>query len=155
MEFLKPENIKYIVIHCTDTEPRMSIDVETIRQWHFARGFEDIGYHFLIMPDGIICKGRSLEYVGAHCQGLNRKSIGIAYVGGRLGCSNHDTRTRLQKLSICTLVCQLVKEYPTIEKLIGHHDFNNRRLCPCFDVLADYGVWFDDIKREIRSFRHP
>lgn len=59
-------------------------DAATIRKWHLMRkdqGYEDIGYHFVILRDGIVENGRSLNLVGAHAKGKNIDSIGICLEG--------------------------------------------------------------------------
>ncbi|KAJ8280751.1 hypothetical protein GJAV_G00058570 [Gymnothorax javanicus] len=45
------------------------------------RGFEDIGYNFLIGGDGTIYEGRGWGIVGAHAKGNNHDSLGIAFMG--------------------------------------------------------------------------
>lgn len=57
------------------------VSVETIQKWHMARGFEDVGYHFLIYPDGKRLRGRQLKYIGSHALGRNSKSIGVCFIG--------------------------------------------------------------------------
>jgi hypothetical protein len=57
------------------------VDVETVRKWHIAKGWDDIGYHFLIRKDGTVEEGRPLTKVGAHVEGLNHYAIGIAFSG--------------------------------------------------------------------------
>ena len=37
-----------IVIHCTQTPADMDFGVEKVIQWHKNRGFDTIGYHYLI-----------------------------------------------------------------------------------------------------------
>lgn len=71
-----------IIIHCSATREGQDIKAKTIKQWHKARGFSDIGYHYIIDLDGTIEKGRDESLVGAHCIGKNAISIGICYVGG-------------------------------------------------------------------------
>ncbi|SPF53261.1 N-acetylmuramoyl-L-alanine amidase [Candidatus Desulfosporosinus infrequens] len=73
-----------IVIHHTasPTEVRRSgktvpVDVAMIREWHQTKGWSDIGYHFVIMPDGRCAEGRPLCRPGAHCIVGRRNSIGI------------------------------------------------------------------------------
>ena len=73
-----------IVIHHTasPTEVRRSgksvpVDAAMIREWHKNKGWSDIGYHFLIMPDGRCEEGRPLNRPGAHCKVGHRNSIGI------------------------------------------------------------------------------
>ena len=82
--FIKPKfrNIKKIIIHCTGTKKGDRISREQIKKWHLERGFEEIGYHYIIEIDGNVQIGRPLHLVGAHCYGQNDDSIGIAYVGG-------------------------------------------------------------------------
>ena len=40
--------IHKIIIHCTATREGDDISVDTIRRWHLARGWSDIGYHYVI-----------------------------------------------------------------------------------------------------------
>ncbi|WP_088228511.1 peptidoglycan recognition family protein [Desulfosporosinus sp. FKB] len=53
------------------------VDCEIIREWHKAKGWKDIGYNFVIMPDGDCQAGRPLSQQGAHCKAGKRNSIGI------------------------------------------------------------------------------
>lgn len=46
-----------------------------------SRGWDDIGYNFLIGGDGSIYVGRGWTHQGAHTKGYNRKSICIAFIG--------------------------------------------------------------------------
>ena len=71
--------VKEIIIHCSATREGQQIPVDTIRDWHLAKGWNDIGYHFYIDLDGTINKGRDIDKIGAHCKGHNRNSIGICY----------------------------------------------------------------------------
>lgn len=47
----------------------------------YFRGFDDIGYNFLIGGDGRAYEGRGWNKQGAHTKGFNEKSIGIAFSG--------------------------------------------------------------------------
>ena len=55
-----------IVIHCTQTPAEMDIDVEKVTQWNKDRGFDTIGYHYLIKRDGTLQTGRDEDVTGAH-----------------------------------------------------------------------------------------
>jgi len=59
MDTLK--EIKFIVIHHST---RNEDSLEFIKQRHLKRGFEDIGYHYLIDSDGILHKGRAEKFWG-------------------------------------------------------------------------------------------
>ena len=125
-----------IILHCSATREGQDIKAKTIKQWHKDRGFDDIGYHYVIDLDGTIEKGRAEELVGAHCKGYNATSIGICYVGG---CDKNmkpkDTRTPEQKRSMLSLVRKLVNKYKIpVTQIWAHHDFDKHKACPSFDV---------------------
>ena len=133
----KLSKVNEIIIHCSDTEASVSIPRNTFVQWHVnERRFSDVGYHFIIQPDGSITLGRSLKYVGAHCKGRNLHSIGVCYVGGRLNGQYADTRTPMQKSTLIQLIKDLCNSFP-ISKISGHRDYS-RRACPCFDASKEY-----------------
>lgn len=70
-----------ITIHCSATPNGKEVPAKTIKEWHLARGFKDIGYHLIIQPDGTCEHGRPLNQVGAHVEGANRDNIGICLIG--------------------------------------------------------------------------
>lgn len=128
--------IKGIILHCSATPEGKDYTVSTIRQWHLQRGFNDIGYHFVIYRDGSINKGRDISKVGAHCTGHNSDTIGICYVGGCdiTGKKAKDTRTPQQKASLVKLVRQLMTEYNlTKQQIHCHYEYANKA-CPSFDI---------------------
>ena len=59
--------ITEIIIHCTATRPDAECTVESIRRYHRSLGWHDIGYHYVIYPDGSVHSGRPVEQAGAHC----------------------------------------------------------------------------------------
>ena len=73
--------ITEIIIHCSATTEGKDFTVEDIDRWHRQRGFNGIGYHFVIYRDGSIHAGRSKRQIGAHCKGHNTISLGICYIG--------------------------------------------------------------------------
>lgn len=71
--------IRQLILHQTATATGT---LESIRRYHKETlGWSDIGYHFLLTPDGLVHRGRPVERVGAHCRGDNAHSIGICCVG--------------------------------------------------------------------------
>ena len=130
--------INKVILHCSDTIQGAHIDVDTIRQWHEARGWDDIGYHYVIYLDGTIHKGRDLDIVGAHCRGNNKDSIGVCYIGGRSAKENKpaDTMTAEQELGWLQLWYALKTLFGNI-KLHGHNEFSEKA-CPSFDVQEKY-----------------
>lgn len=45
-------SINETIVHCSATAEGKDFTVAQIRQWHLARGFSDIGYHYVIYRDG-------------------------------------------------------------------------------------------------------
>ena len=130
--------INQIIIHCSDTIEGKNFTVDDIKKWHKARGWTDIGYHYVVYLDGSIHKGRNEEVVGAHCEGHNAHSIGVCYIGGKEAGTFRakDTRTKAQKEALIRLLMKLVCKYPDAE-IVGHRDLANRK-CPCFDARKEY-----------------
>lgn len=111
--------------------------VKEIRRWHVeGRGWSDIGYHYLSDRDGAIAQGRPLERIGAHVQGHNEGTIGIALVGGYGGKASDnflDNYTTEQDEAVRKLIAKLKRAYPSITKVSGHNQYANKE-CPCFYV---------------------
>ncbi len=131
--------INKIIIHCTATPEGREHDVADIRRWHLKRGFNDIGYHYLIHIDGTIEEGRPISKQGAHCSGQNRGSIGICYVGGMSKDMKKakDTRTQAQKDSLIKLMHELIYKYNKDMTIHGHNEYANKA-CPSFNVQEEY-----------------
>jgi len=131
--------INKIILHCTATPEGRHHDVADIRRWHLKRGFNDIGYHYLIHIDGTIEEGRPLNKQGAHCSGQNRGSIGICYVGGMSKDMKKakDTRTQAQKDSLINLMHELIYKYNKDMTIHGHNEYANKA-CPSFNVQEEY-----------------
>lgn len=134
--FKDMREINEIIIHCTATPEGREVSADEIRKWHKARGFKDIGYHYVIHLDGRVENGRNIETVGAHCEGHNANSIGVVYVGGlaKDGKTPKDTRTAKQKAALKWLVGGLVVHFGA--SVHGHNEYSDKA-CPCFDVGSE------------------
>jgi N-acetylmuramoyl-L-alanine amidase len=136
-EYRYMRDIDKIIIHCTATPDGRHITVKDIRGWHLARGFKEIGYHYVIYLDGSVHGGRALSKVGAHVKGHNTGSIGIAYVGGidRSGAAK-DTLNPAQEVAIVNLIKALRERFGELT-LHGHNEFENKA-CPSFNVKTKF-----------------
>ena len=57
-------------------------EMQFIQDYHQnGRGWIDIGYHFLISPQGDIFEGRPVNVVGAHVKDRNTGNVGISIMG--------------------------------------------------------------------------
>ena len=130
--------ISFFIIHCSAVRPDQRSSAADIDCWHRARGFNSIGYHFVVRRDGSIEMGRPMEKVGAHCLNRNAHSIGICYEGG-LDANGKpaDTRTPQQREALRKLLQQLHKQFPKAV-IAGHNMFNPMKACPCFDAMREY-----------------
>lgn len=115
-------DIKYHIIHCSDSAFG---DVTEIRKWHKARGFRDIGYHFVIRRDGEVEMGRPINEIGAHCKGFNLESIGTCMVG-------KSDFTPAQFAALVEVHLMLESLFPHIQ-INAHYEFNSGKTCPNFN----------------------
>lgn len=130
-------SINLIIVHCSATKEGIDYTTADIKRWHLARGFSDIGYHYVVYRDGSIHNGRDVNISGAHCTGYNSHSIGICYIGGLDSKGNKkDTRTDAQKSAILNLLKTLKGLYPNAT-IHGHNEYANKA-CPCFDAYKEY-----------------
>nr|DAO14526.1 MAG TPA: endodeoxyribonuclease I [Caudoviricetes sp.] len=128
-----------LIVHCSATPEGRDYTVDDITRWHKARGFDTIGYHYVVYRNGDVHIGRA-EYVqGAHARGHNRNSIGVCYIGGCAedGKTPKDTRTPEQKEALTKLLRGLRRKYPEA-KIFGHRDFDKHKACPSFDARGEY-----------------
>lgn len=105
--------------------------IRGIQNYHMdssATGWNDIGYHFLIGPDGKIYQGRPETVVGAHCS-PNTNSVGICMIGDY--DEGKDEINPAMEESMLKLVSWLASNYKVDPKvnLYGHCDFSEKS-CP-------------------------
>jgi len=79
---LNPEKRIIAIHHTAGVANSDRATVKNIQSYHMdTRGWSDIGYHFLVAPNGTIYEGRELQYQGAHVYGHNAGSIGLNFLG--------------------------------------------------------------------------
>ena len=120
--------IKKIVVHCSASPDTMDIGVKEIREWHKQRGFNDVGYHWVIRRDGKCEQGRPESQIGAHVKGHNRDSVGIVWVG-------IDEITEEQKKTLDRILRGLMKNYDlSVDDVVGHYELYSGKTCPNLDM---------------------
>ena len=126
-----------IIIHHS-ASPRDTTTINDIRAWHKARGFADVGYHFVIESHGKLRPGRPISEVGAHCRCHNRHSIGVCVVGNNL--VPKDKWTASQVLQLCLLLGRLKDQLGTLA-VVGHRDVpGTATQCPGLDISTLLGL---------------
>jgi len=130
---------KRITIHCSDSPNGKYFGVNEIREWHRARGFHDIGYHFVVVPDGSIQEGRPTHVQGAHVENENENNLGICLVG-------KDKFTSCQFESLRHLLNDLTNRFGINKgNIYCHYQFDSARAqgktCPNIPINAVL-AWF-------------
>lgn len=138
-----------ITIHCSATKPTQHVNAKIIDGWHKDRGWQGIGYHYVILRDGTLERGRPLKFMGAHVKGHNQDNIGICMVGGideQGNAENNFTDAQFQTMkNVVTALqdsCGIANE-----DIKGHRDYSPDlngdgkvtpdefyKQCPCFNV---------------------
>jgi hypothetical protein len=133
--------LREVIVHCTATRPdwmaarTLAEKIDEVRRWHRARGWRDIGYHFLIDRNGEIAVGRPLEQVGAHVIGRNDRTIGVALIGGHGAAATDrfsDHFTAAQDVALRQLIAALNQTFGGLA-LSGHNQWA-AKACPGFNV---------------------
>jgi len=120
-----------------------------------GRGWNDIGYHFLVDRAGNIYQGRPETVIGAHVGGANTGNIGVCL----LGCyhppeaSCFQTITPESRQSIVELFSWVSDTYgqsPSV--LLGHRDYFGTTACPGDNIWIELPRFKAEISDFIQSY---
>jgi N-acetylmuramoyl-L-alanine amidase len=130
---------KRMTLHCSASPNGRKETVDDIRAWHIARGFTDVGYHFIIYVDGTVAHGRPITMMGAHVAGDNQDNVGICLIG-------NDRFSSAQLYSLRGLLDVLFHVYSIPnEQLFCHYEFSSAKAqgktCPNIKV-EDLREWY-------------
>ena len=121
------EDIKLLVVHCSDTEDNDKLRAVDLHKMHLNFGWDGISYHKIIKRCGKIENGRPEYWMGAHVKGKNDISLGVCLIG-------RYKFTAKQYLSLEKVLKKWKSLYPKA-KIVGHRDTGNtNKTCPNFDV---------------------
>ncbi len=129
-----PQSPKQIILHHSwlpnASQYTGAATIRGIQDYHMndpKTGWIDIGYHFLIGPDGKIFRGRPETALGSHCV-PNTDKIGICCIGDY--DPGKDPLTPAMYESVKKLVPYLAAKYKISKsELYGHRDFSPKT-CP-------------------------
>lgn len=130
-----------VVIHhfaSPDIAPSATQSKETeamrgVERSHLGRGWQGIGYNFVIFGSGRVYEGRGWGRVGAHAPGANSKSVGI--------CFGWDGQARGLTPGAVQAAHELLREGITLgwlapELEIRGHRFYSQTTCPGDRIFA-------------------
>ncbi len=123
--------VRTIIIHHSASS-RDSTSLEKIDAWHRDRGFDEIGYHFVIEGGGELRHGRALPRDGAHAP-PNPGRIGICITGNNT--QRGEEWSIEQLLSARVLIGALRTVWPGLP-VEGHRDVMREgyTACPGVDI---------------------
>lgn len=131
--------ITHISVHCSFSPQGREDDAKTIDEWHKKRWGSGIGYHYVILEDGTIQKGRWVDYAPAAVKGHNKGSIAICRIGGmgKDGVAVHDATHEqyyaLQKLTRLLISDDMYSLSPSDIK--GHREYAGvKKSCPLMNM---------------------
>lgn len=130
--------LKYFVVHHSVTSPTTT--PEQIAKMHLARGWDGIGYHFVITNDGVIHYVGDLGTWRANVLNMNDKVIGVNMIGD---FRNGKRPTDAQYKAINVLYREFVADgrFPGIKgpASVKFHNELQATACPC-DVVKAYVI---------------
>ena len=88
----------------------------------------NVSSQFLVARDGTIYRLMPENWMARHVIGLNYSSIGVENVGGE--GNKKDDLTLAQRASNKKLIRYLKVKYPSIEYLVGHHEYKQMESTP-------------------------
>jgi len=88
----------------------------------------NVSSQFLVARDGTIYRLMPENWMARHVIGLNYSSIGVENVGGQ--GNKKDDLTPAQVKANIALVQYLKAKYPSIEYLVGHHEYRQMEKTP-------------------------
>lgn len=121
--------------------------VRMIQTFHIeSRGWDDIGYNFLVGGDGNVYVGRGWDIQGAHTKGYNVNSICIAFIG---------TFNKIEPPKAQLYAAQkMIEEGVKLNKLTSDYSlYGHRQLIPSespglalYDIIKKWDHWTESIK---------
>ncbi|MBL9121029.1 MAG: N-acetylmuramoyl-L-alanine amidase [Phycisphaerae bacterium] len=136
--------VRYVTVHHdgldrleTGTAGQAMADrIELYRSGHRAKGWGDIGYHFVIDRGGAVWEGRELKWQGAHVKDRNEGNVGILVMG------NFEIQrpTQAQLLSLRNHL-RAVCAYFTVpwERVFSHREWPGAQtLCPGQNLQREF-----------------
>ncbi len=158
--------IKKIVLHCSASDYGNVLEID---EWHKSRGWQGVGYHYVILNgypnqrqasrksrwsflDGAVECGRPLDKspyldaaeVGAHAYNFNRESVGICLIGQPGEFSIR------QLYAARTVISALIWEFDIpVSGVVGHSELNSQKNCPGLDMNHFRQYLVDDRKLEL------
>jgi hypothetical protein len=132
--FVKPQRVvSKVFLHCSASDNPKHDNIKTIRLWHAARGWNNIGYHFYINKLGRICAGRDIEKIPAAQKGHNIATLAIC-------CGGEKYFPAVQMQALRNFCTEINFAYGGRISFHGHCEVEPNKLCPVYDYRKVLGL---------------
>jgi len=140
--------LKYLIIHCSDTPPNFDVTGDHIREWHLiGRKWSKVGYSDLIKLDGTIENLNEYNddnWIDANeitngAKGFNGVSRHVCIAGGKddnfksVFGSFELVLTDAQFVALQEYIKAFLGKHPKC-KVLGHYQVNKHKCCPGFNI---------------------
>ena len=130
MSINKPE---YIIIHESDSPIDRGDTAKDIHLWHTEKGWDGIGYHYVVLGNGFTEVGRPEYWVGSHCPGYNQRSLGAC----RMAQGEESNEEQYEGL-LNLVKGSMIKYSIPASKVLGHKETKSGKAqgktCPGMDM---------------------
>lgn len=124
--------------------------VREIQRFHqVTRGWDDIGYNFLVDARGRAFEGRGWDVIGAHCPGFNRVGIAVCFLGD--DDPGHQDATPEARRTIRRLADEADRRAGKALKRVGHRD-HRQTSCPGDELHAWVHAGMPVVQTEVPVF---
>lgn len=150
-----PHTPQILVIHHTwkPTVPdyKGAATIRGIQKYHMydpKTGWNDIGYHYLIGPEGLLYAGRPETALGAHTV-PNTNKVGISVIGNY--DPDSDTLSNESYNILLDILTYLAAQYSiSPDNIYGHRDFNPKT-CPGDGIYLKLPEIKQEVKRRLEQ----
>ncbi|GFN90908.1 peptidoglycan-recognition protein [Plakobranchus ocellatus] len=133
---LKNQPVKYAFIHHSEspseclTKEAGKTAVKNFQNYHMdTKGWDDIGYSFIIGGDGSVFEGRGWDRVGSHTKNYNSVGLGFCLIGNFM--NKEPTQKQL------TAVKDLISKGVTLNKLKSDYTLRGHKDVGTTDCPGD------------------
>lgn len=148
-----PHTPAAIVIHHTwmpkAAQYQQGASIRGIQRYHMVDNkWMDIGYHYIIGPEGVIYQGRPETVIGAHST-PNTNYVGICVFGDF--DPGQDPFTPASRAALLDLMTWLTAEYGIkTTEFFGHRDFSTKS-CPGDGIYNHLQEFKDEVSRRLQA----
>ncbi len=149
IDFKRPERpVSRVFLHRSWSDHLHHDDISVIREWHLKRGFDDVGYHFLVTFDGKVQRGRSPRAPARSPGRAQPRHHRHLPSGGQDGATTAFTAAQFDALrDLCAATIDAA--YGGKVTFHGHQEVANRA-CPVFDYRRELGLSAEGYLRKPR-----